>query len=260
MFDQLYVSASSSACSGAGTGRAGGLPCVLYFTRLSIDEEGVYSAIPDNVACEIRETAHRIPESRAILDAYRTRLGVNLIALINAPRLDVTDAHLHKLYQTGLHAVLAIHLQRQNRLDVRAVGFYSGGATSAFLFAGCYSAAGYIEHVFAFNKLVRERMAVEGRSRTLVQVLLAGNHHEDVDGFVTRLLHDGAVAPNAYIKDRRQSHVLLVAGPPDEIRGLVAETENRFASVRDRRSPILKHRFASHSPYLDARVLAAGTR
>jgi hypothetical protein len=39
---------------------------------------------------------------------------------------------------------------------------------------------------------------------------------------------------------------------------LVEETERQFPSVASMRSPILKHRFASHSPYLKVDSLSAG--
>jgi hypothetical protein len=231
--------------------------CSFYFTRLSVDEEGFYSALPEVLANEIRDGIHNVPEARAVIEAYRDIANVDLLTLLNSPRLDVSDIQLHKLYQTGLHAVLAFYLRYRLDVQVDAVGFYSGGATPAFLFAGAYTAADYIRSIFPFNKLVRERMAIEGQARNLAQVLLIGEPDNDIGRFVSARLRESRDLSELYVKDRRQSHALLVAGPPGQLTRLVEQTEARFPSVVSKRSPVLRHRFASHSPYLDADALSA---
>lgn len=231
--------------------------CSLYFTRLSIDEEGLYCAVPETLAREIHETIETIPEAHAVVEAYRQLANIDLLTLLNSARLDATEPYLHKLYQTGLHALLGLYLRGRFDLEVDSVGFYSGGATAAFLFAGVYTPADYIRHIFSFNRLVRESMAAEGRKRELAQVLLMGDPETDVDAYVSTRLREDHTLSELYVKDRRQAHALLVAGSPEALGRLVDETESRFPSVKSRRSPILKHRYASHSPYLDAEALSA---
>lgn len=114
--------------------------CSFYFTRLSVDEEGFYSVIPKSLVAEVREGIGRIPEALTIIEAYKELARIDLLALLNSPRLDLEDTLLHKLYQTGLYAILALYIKRRLGLRTDAVGFYSGGATSAFLFAGAYTA------------------------------------------------------------------------------------------------------------------------
>jgi hypothetical protein len=183
--------------------------------------------IPKSLVPEVREGVGRIPEALTIIEAYKELARIDLLALLNSPRLDLEDAHLHKLYQTGLHAILALYIERRLGLRVDAVGFYSGGATSAFLFAEAYTVSDYIQHVFPFNKLVREQMAIEGRDRHLAQVLLMGDVGEDIDEFVSRRLKIESRFSEIFVKDRRQSHAVLI-------------------------------RFASHSPYLKVDSLSAG--
>lgn len=231
--------------------------CSFYFTRLSVDEECCYSAVPDSLLPDIRAKIAKIPEALKIINAYQEFANVDLLALLNAPRLDLEDAHLHKLYQTGLYALLALYFQRRLDLCVEAVGFYSGGATSAFLFAQTYTASDYIRHVFPFNRMVREQMTVEGQHRNLVQVLLMGDGGEDIDEFVSARLNVEPRFSEIYVKDRRQPHALLLAGPREPVFQLVREADARFPAVASRRSPILKHRFASHSPYLKVDILSA---
>jgi hypothetical protein len=259
MVDQLTGSVGlADGLAARWTAIVDGLPCSLYFARLSVDEERTYCTLPESLVRDVEGAINLVPDVAALVDAFKSRLAVDLISLINAPRGELADIYLAKLYQTGLNALIAFYLEWRYRLVVRAVGFYSGGATSAFLFAKAYSALDYIDHVFAFNKLVRRQMAVEGQIRSLSQVLLLGAPADDLDHFVTGLIDRRQIAPNVFIKDRRQRHTLLIAGPLQEVQQIVRATEDQFPSVRTRRSPILKHRFASHSPYLDPQSLAAG--
>lgn len=230
--------------------------CSFYFTRLSVDEEGFYSVIPKSLVPEVREGIGRIPEALTIIKAYKELAAIDLPALLNSPCLDLEDAQLHKLYQTGLYAILALYIKRRLGLRIDAVGFYSGGATSAFLFAGAYTASDYIQHIFPFNRMVREQMAIEGRDRSLAQVLLMGDVGEDIDKFVSCLIESRF--PEIFVKDRRQSHAVLIAGPREPVMRLVEEADRQFPAIASKRSPILKHRFASHSPYLNADSLSAG--
>ena len=231
--------------------------CSLYFTRLSIDEEGLYCAVPEALAHEIRETIRTVPEAFAVVEVYRQLANIDLLPLLNSVRLDTSEPYLHKLYQTGLHALVGLYLRGRFGLKIDSVGFYSGGATAAFLFAGAYTPADYIRHIFSFNRLVRESMAVEGRKRDLSQVLLMGDPTTALDAYVSARLHEDHTLSELYVKDRRQPHALLVAGSSEPLARLVGETESRFPSVKSRRSPILKHRYASHSPYLNADALSA---
>jgi hypothetical protein len=236
--------------------RPGISSCSFYFARLSIDEEGFYCAVPEAIADEIHKMIGAVPQAGAIVDAYKELATIDLLALLNSPRLEIEEGHLHKLYQTGLNAIPAFYVQHKLQLHVDAVGFYSGGVTSAFMFAGSYTASDYIRHVFPFNQLVRERMAAEGRPRNLTQVLLAGDVGDRIDEFVSHLVGRDPQFCEVFIKDHRQPHTLLVAGPIEPMKLLVGKVEERFTAVAARRSPILKHRFASHSPYVDFETLS----
>jgi len=55
------------------------------------------------------------------------------------------------------------------------------------------------------------------------------------------------------------ARAVLIAGPREPVIQLVEEgAECQFPTIASKRSPILKHRFASHSPYLEVDSLSAG--
>jgi len=140
--------------------------CSFYFTRLSVDEEGFYSVIPKSLVAEVREGIGRIPEALTIIEAYKELARIDLLALLNSPRLDLEDTHLHKLYQTGLYAILALHIKRRLGLrHRRGGGSIRVEQRQPSCSRGAYTASDYIRHVFPFNKMVREQMAIEGRNR-----------------------------------------------------------------------------------------------
>lgn len=225
----------------------------LYLTRFTVDSEGsYYPACPELVARFLAE-ADQVPEIVAIEDLFRERLGIEAFAEIRrGPHVD--DPFLSKTVQGVFFVMLAYYLGRAYPRPLRAVGFYSAGAIPAYVFSGALGFEQYLLEVSTFvNEYYRQRDE-QGRRHELSQTLLVGGFEDDVVSFAARHIEEARLGGEAFIKDRRQAHIALVAGLTPAVEAVRDAAAAAFPAIAER-SPALKRVNAAHLPLVDRRSL-----
>jgi hypothetical protein len=220
----------------------------IYFTRLSADEDRCFFPPQSAFIPMVKNALKTLPAARAIADAYRRVDGVELSDLFT---VDLRNLHpeLPKRYQTGLYACAALALADQIGSPIDSVGFYSGGATAAYLIAGAYDAETYLTKVFLFNRAVRADMAAKGEGQNLAQVLLCLEPENDIESEASTLVAQPRFANRVFVKDRRQPHSVLMAGYWEDLAHAVECLSRAHPEISGAR--LYPHRFAAHLPLLD---------
>ncbi len=229
----------------------------LYFTRLSVEEEKCFFPPRSLFIPMVKRAINEIPAARAIADAYRRIDGVELTKLFTVDTTKL-EPHLPKRYQTGLYACAALALAGELESPVSAAGFYSGGSTAAYLFAGVFDPDTYLDKIFPFNMAVRADMAAKGANRNLAQVLLRVEVGADLESVADQLVAHPPFIDRVFVKDRRQPHAVLMAGYRDDLLAAVEVLGSTFPELKG--AKLFPHRFAAHLPFLDHGRLGAMLR
>jgi hypothetical protein len=183
----------------------------LYFTRFTVDSEGsYYPASPELVARFVAD-GRSVPEIAALADDCKQRFGIDVFREIGRGP-DASNPLLAKTVQGIFYTSLAYFLARYYRRPISAVGFYSAGVIPAYHFAGVLNLDEYLNGAYSFVNAYFAARDEQARVHELSQVLLRAHEGENVESFVEELIAGKGLGAQVFVKDRRQPHVVLVAG------------------------------------------------
>lgn len=222
----------------------------LYFTRLTVSEDGVYLPLPSDYLGAFCAASREIPAVRAILDAYAKCLSVDLLRELERPYSSGID---RRVLEAGMYAAFAFYLEAAFGLRPRALAFYSSGVAPALMFARALSPVDYIEKLAPFHSANRKAYVAVEKCFSLAQARLEAKPDEDLESFVEALLKRSRDI--AFIKDRRHRHTLLIAGEKEAITRVCQTVAQAFASVAQ--NPKVVETSSAHLPLYDRSPLEA---
>jgi hypothetical protein len=221
----------------------------LYFTRFTVDSEGSYYPSCPALVERFLASAGEVPEIAALADEFHGLLGVDLFAEVRrGPRSE--DPFLSKSVQGVFFLALAHFLGRFHPRPIGAVGFYSAGVIPAYIFSGVFPFRQYLTDVSAFVNAYYMHRDREGRTHELSQALLRGAYEDDVLSFVARFIEDAHLGDQVFVKDRRQEHLILVAGLTPAVTAVCSAAARAIPAIA-RHGAKLQRVNAAHLPLVD---------
>lgn len=183
----------------------------LYFTRFTVDADGSYYPASPELMQRVVDDAFKVPAIRTVVDLCRSRLGIDVLAEIRrGPRYD--NPLFSKTIQGILYTSLGYYCNEFYHRPIRSIGFYSGGVVPAYLFSRVIRFEQYIDEVSSFVNEYYAARDQKGQEHELSQVLLRGDAGDDVLMVASQCIEDARLENEAFIKDRRQRHTVLIAG------------------------------------------------
>jgi hypothetical protein len=225
----------------------------VYFTRLTVSEDGLYLPLPHDYRAQFLAACSHIPTIRTILRAYADRFAIDLLTELVSPTKHSIDK---RVLEAGMYAAFAFFLENRYNFVPSALAFYSSGIAPALMFAKALSPDDYLARLAPFHSANRAAyLAVEKRF-ALAQTRLESDANEDLEPFVERALDDDMLKARVYIKDRRHRHTLLLAGIRSEVEKVRKMAMEAFTSVA-RQNPKLVDTSSAHLPLYDHAPLEA---
>jgi hypothetical protein len=222
-------------------------PC-LYFTRLTVNETGVYFPADNAARLRLISQSRSIPAVAELLESYRDILDVDLFGEMNSlasPRSD------KRAFETGLFAAAAFVFERMSVIRPASVAFYSSGAAPALLFAGVVSPALYLRELLPFHHRNRKCYAASACNTRLAQVRIEGDIDEDIESFIAETIRKHAFERRVYLKDRRHQHTTLIGGEERAVLLVREAVCERFTSVARRGAVLRLNEASAHLPFYD---------
>lgn len=225
----------------------------IYFTRLTVSEDGIYLPLPHDCRASFINACPHIPAIRTILRAYADMFAIDLLAEWTTPTKHSID---RRVLEAGMYASFAYYLEERHNVLPSALAFYSSGIAPALMFAKAISPHDYLANLAPFHSANRTAY-VNAESRfELAQTRLESDVNEDLESFVEHALDEESLKARVFIKDRRHHHTLLVAGSRAEVERVRRMAMDAFASVAHQ-SPKLVDASSAHLPLYDRAPLEA---
>ena len=225
----------------------------LYFTRLTVSEDGVYLPLPSDYLGAFCAASREISAVRAVLDAYASCLSIDLLREMQGRYSSGVD---RRVLEAGMYAAFAFYLEASLGLHPRALAFYSSGIAPALMFARALSPVDYIEKLAPFHSANRRAYVAVEKHLALAQARLEAEQDEDLESFVEALLNTSSNKDNIFIKDRRHRHTLLIVGEKEALTRVCQTVAQAFVSVAQR-VPKVVDTSSAHLPLYDRAPLEA---
>ncbi|SFI25140.1 hypothetical protein [Bradyrhizobium sp. Gha] len=222
-------------------------PC-LYFTRLTVSEEGAYFPADARARTQLISESRDIPAVAELLDGYRDILDVDLFGELNSfasPRAD------KRAFETGIYAAAAYCFERSSGVSPTCLAFYSSGVAPALLFSGVVSPSTYLRELLPFHDRNRECYAASACKVRLAQVRLEGDCDEDIETFIAETIRKHAFERRVYLKDRRGLHTTLIGGEEKPVLLVREAVCEQFPSVLRRGAVLRLNEASAHLPFYD---------
>jgi hypothetical protein len=208
---------------------SGARPC-FYFPRITVDEDRSYFGGDEWVIEVLANAAGDVPGIRDIARAFDECLGIDMFDA--ARSFSQADFQGGRALQVGLYAAAACLLEQRFAIGPSCVGCYSAGVSPAFICAGVFTMADYLDRITPFHTENRSRLFSAARNTQLRQALIEGVPEEDdVESFAAECITSLALSGRVYFKDRRHQHTIVLGGVEADLAAVCQRLTDRFPAV-----------------------------
>jgi len=224
-------------------------PISMYFSWITVKEEGAYFPHGERFLDWLIAEGPSVPKVREVLYTCRSVYGVDLFELLRA-RYDSSVTWAGRPFQAALFVAVAHFFEEVERSEIGAIGFWSAGAGPAYVYSGVFSLATYFEKVVPFLREVRRAFEETAKRIPLSEVMVEGEESERIEAYVLTVVQDTSLSERVFLKDRRRSHAVHLAGVTDDVAAVREMIWARFPGSRQ--SGLTLHpTVAAHLPLYD---------
>lgn len=224
-------------------------PVSLYFGRTSVNEENAYFPASGEFIDWLVAEGPSIPKIREVLYTCRSMHGIDLFALMRQDH-DPNVFYGGRPFQVAMFVAVAYFLEEIMRPPIASVGFYSAGASSAYVFSDVFSLATYFDEVVPFQVRVRRAMEETGDRLPLREVMIEGEAGDEIESYVATIVRALGLSDRVFLKDRRRPHAVHLAGYAEDLANLRDMIWEQFPTSR-KSGGTLHEAIGAHLPLYD---------